>query len=54
MPPVWLEPAAPRSRVKHSRSDDEVMVTRFFKIPQERCDLVSDRFAMAIVVDLGT
>ena len=54
MPPVRLEPAAPRSRVKHSRSDDEVMVTRFFKIPQERGDLVSDRFAMAIVVDLGT
>ena len=36
-----LEPAATRSRVKHSRSHDKVLVNRFFKVPQERCDKVS-------------
>ena len=42
MTPVRLEPAAPRSRVKHStteqlRSDDEVLINRFFKLAPERC-----------------
>ena len=41
MSPVGLEPAATRSRVKHSRSHDEVLVNRFFKLPQERCDKVN-------------
>ena len=41
MPPARLEPAATRSRVKHSRSHDIVLVSRFFKLPQERCDKVS-------------
>ena len=41
MTPARLEPAATRSRVKHSRSHDIVLVSRFFKLPQERCDKVS-------------
>ena len=41
MLPVRLEPAATRSRVKHSRSHDIVLVSSFFKLPQERCDKVS-------------
>ena len=39
---VRLEAAATRYRVKHStteplRSEDEVLVNRFFKLAQERC-----------------
>ena len=41
MSPVGLESAATRSRVKHSRSHGEVLVNRFFKLPQERCDKVN-------------
>ena len=42
MTPVRLEAAATRYRVKHStteplRSEDEVLVNRFFKLAQERC-----------------
>ena len=42
MTPVRLEAAATRYRVKHStteplRSDDEVLVNRFFNLAQERC-----------------
>ena len=42
MAPVRLEAAATRYRVKHStteplRSEDEVLVNRFFKLAQERC-----------------
>ena len=41
MTPVRLEAAATRYRVKHStteplRSEDEVLVNRFFKLAQER------------------
>ena len=40
MTPVRLEPAVPRPRVKHStteqlRSDDEVLINRFFKLAQK-------------------
>ena len=43
MTPVRLEAAATRYQVKHStteplRSEDEVLVNRFFKLAQERCD----------------
>ena len=43
MTPVRLEAAATRYRVKHStteplRSEDEVLVNRFFKLAQKRCD----------------
>ena len=41
MSPVGLEPAATRSRVKHSRFHDQVLVNRFFNLPQERCDKVN-------------
>ena len=42
MTPVRLEAAATRYLVKHStteplRSEDEVLVNRFFKLAQERC-----------------